>query len=322
MTRHAFCQPIAAELDLFEKEFGAALASDVGLINDVAVHLVMHRGKRLRPILVLLACGLHGAAPRKALTKAVAVELLHTATLVHDDVVDASLLRRGAPTVNGLWSNRISILMGDLLFSRALALLLEGEDLRALRLISEATFRMSRGELLQEEHGTDARLTEENYFRIVSDKTAALLSACCRLGALAAGGDEPQLEAMARFGEHLGVAFQIRDDVLDYVGDEATLGKPIGSDILNNKVTLPLIHALRSAAPEEAEEVLAHLNSGDRGRVEAVLAFVKRHGGLEYADQQADRYLSAARSTLEEYPDTPYKRALMELLEYVGRRRK
>ncbi len=320
MKNCAFCQPIAAELEHFEHLFQAALASDVGLINDVARHLAMHRGKRLRPILVLLTCGLHGAPPERSLSLAVAVELLHTATLVHDDVVDSSLLRRGAPTVNGLWSNRISILMGDLLFCRALSLLVGGEDMRPVRLISEATFRMSRGEMMQEEHGDNYRLMEQNYFRVVADKTAALIAACCQLGALAAGGRERDLQNMAHFGENLGVAFQIRDDVLDYVGDESTLGKPIGSDILNNKVTLPLLHALRSAPSEEAQAIMAHLQSGDRDTVQAVLAFVRRHGGVEYAETQADLYLERARAVLHTYSETPYKHALMELVAYVGRR--
>ncbi len=320
MKRYSFSRPIEAELQLFEREFSSVLASDVSLINDIATHLAAHRGKRLRPMLVLLTCGLHGAPPRAALQAALAIELLHTATLVHDDVVDSSFLRRGAPTVNGLWSNRISILMGDLLFARALALLVEGGDLRALRLLSDAVFRMSRGELLQEEHGSDYQLMERNYFRVVSDKTAALIGACCQLGALVAGGNESHMHTMQQFGENLGIAFQIRDDVLDYVGDQRTLGKPIGSDILNNKLTLPLLHALRSADPETARTMLAYAQSSEQGRVEAVLAFVRDNGGVRYAEQQAEQHLRAALACLAGYESSPYLTALEELVSYVGTR--
>lgn len=322
MEKYAFCRPIEAELKLFEDEFGAVLTSDVSLINDVAVHLAMHRGKRLRPILAFLTCGLHGGAPQAALKPALAVELLHTATLVHDDVVDSSVLRRGAPTVNGLWSNRIAILVGDLLFSRALATLLDGCDLRALRLLSDATFRMSRGELLQEEQGSDYHAMEQNYFRVVSDKTAALLSTCCQLGAMAAGAGDESLRTMEQFGENLGIAFQIRDDILDYAGDQETLGKPIGSDILNNKITLPLLYALRNAEQPVAQEIMAHVQSGEEKRVEMVIAFVRQHGGLAYSTAQAQRYLRQADSCLEAYAPSPYKAALQELLRYVGTREK
>jgi octaprenyl-diphosphate synthase len=322
LEKHAFCRPIEAELQLFEDAFRSVLTSDVSLINDVAVHLAVHRGKRLRPILAFLACGLHGAAPRAALRSALAVELLHTATLVHDDVVDSSLLRRGAPTVNGLWSNRIAILVGDLLFSRALATLLDSGDVRALRLLSDATFRMSRGELLQEEHGRDYRLMGQNYFRVVSDKTAALISACCQLGAMAAGASEVELHTMDQLGENLGIAFQIRDDILDYVGDQETLGKPIGSDILNNKITLPLLYALRDAEPQVAQEVMSQIQSREKKRVEMVIAFVRQHGGLAYCEEQAQSYLRQAESCLEGYGSSPYKAALQELLRYVGTREK
>jgi len=320
LKKYAFCQPIEAELRLFEEEFRSVLASDVSLINDIAMHLAAHRGKRLRPILVFLTCGLHGAPPSVALKPALAIELLHTATLVHDDVVDSSFLRRGAPTVNGLWSNRISILMGDLLFARALALLVDGGDLRALRLLSDATFRMSRGELIQEEHGSDYQLMERTYFRVVSDKTAALISVCCQLGALFAGADDAKLSTMERFGENMGIAFQIRDDILDYVGDEGTLGKPIGSDILNNKITLPLLHALRNADPETAQEMLAHLQSGEEGRVGAVVEFVRQKDGVKYAEEQVERHLRAALACLDGYESSPYLVALRELARYVGTR--
>ncbi len=316
------CFPIESDLIRFEKDFKKVLASDNSLIDSVINHLVTHRGKRLRPILVLLTCGLFDGKPEDAIQPALAVELLHTATLLHDDVVDMSTSRRGAPTVNGIWSNRISVLTGDYLFSKVIKLISELEDRKFLDIICTTTDQMSRGELLQEEHDYHSDLDEELYIRLITQKTASLFSACCQLGALVAGASDQELENMVQFGNALGIAFQIRDDLLDFIGDESTMGKPPGNDIRNQKITLPLLYALKTAEPEAAEEVLAKFENLSDFEVERIIAFCKTMNGLSYTEEKAELYSRKALERIAQYPDSPYLSAIVELVHFVTSRQK
>ena len=316
------CFPIENYLATFEKEFKSVLAANNSLIDSVVTHLVNHRGKRLRPILVLLTCGLYNGNPLNAIKIAIAVELLHTATLLHDDVVDMSTTRRGAPTVNGIWSNRISVLTGDYLFSKVINIISGIENRKYLEIICLTTEQMSRGELLQEEHSFDSDIDEDLYLRLISQKTASLFSACCQLGALSAGVDPATQKSMAQFGESLGIAFQIRDDLLDYIGDEKTMGKPRGSDIRNYKITLPLIYSLKTAEPEISEEILSLFENISDKTVDRILAFCKEMNGISYAEEKAELYSQKALSIIKNLPPSEYLNAIVELVHFVTSRKK
>jgi len=312
------CRPIEKDLEDFEKEFEASLRSEVFLIDKVVRYIVRHRGKRFRPILVLLTSRLAGQWEPRASKAATIVELLHTATLIHDDVVDRSMLRRGAWTVNALWKNKVSVLMGDYLFAQAFQTMLELRSLEVIEVISRAARRMSQGELLQVERSRDFRMEESTYFRLIADKTAALIGASCELGALASHQTAEQRKALRDFGENLGIAFQIRDDLLDYIGLEKTTGKPIGNDLRGNKVTLPLLHAIENSSWVEARRVI-HLvrKSLKKENFDEVVAFVKAKGGITYAMEQAQAFAQKAVETLSLFPDSPYKASLTGLVEFV-----
>lgn len=319
MKIESIAGPVQGPLTDFERAFVEVLSSDVPLANQVVHYISGLKGKRLRPLLVFLASQLHGQVNAAAMRAAVVVELLHTATLVHDDVVDSSDLRRGKPTVNSIWDNRISVLIGDLLFSRTLSALLSLESQAALGIISITANRITEGELMQVEHEHDYSLSEPVYFNLVAKKTAALFSASCELGALAIADDSAARERMKQFGEYLGVAFQIKDDLLDYAGDVVKLGKPVANDIRENKVTLPLIRALAMAPAAEREHITALLEKVDLNEEEihSVVEFVHRHGGLEYAEAIARQYGDAALEILNGYPESGARTSLMTLVRFA-----
>ena len=346
-------EPIKPDLDEFEKEFKNILKSDIFLIDKVVHYIVSHRGKRLRPILVLLTSRLNGTlrprtaslqkygsgavpaslirqeseegagpANHKRLKAAAILELLHTATLVHDDVVDESYRRRGFPTVNSIWKNKISVLMGDYLFSKALLAMLHMGDTKAFDIISKTAERMSQGELLQVERSHDFWMEEAIYFRLIADKTASLLSAACQLGALAGGQTDEEIEAMRDFGEHLGISFQIRDDLLDLLGVEKNTGKPIGNDIRENKITLPLLHALKQADKREAKRIIKLIKDGNgrwhsKGNMREIVGFIEHYGGVAYATKTAEQFSERAIELLGHYQDSPVKTALSNLIRFI-----
>ncbi|MDZ7291812.1 MAG: polyprenyl synthetase family protein [candidate division KSB1 bacterium] len=338
-------EPIKEDLEAFEKEFKAILKSDIFLIDKVVHYLISHRGKRLRPVFVLLVSRLRSSsAPPlpgqnfshvtgakqsssndKRLKAAAILELLHTATLVHDDVVDDSYRRRGFPTINSIWKNKISVLMGDYLFSKSLLAMLHLGDLKTFAIISKTAERMSQGELLQVERSRDYWMEEEIYFRLISDKTAALLSAACQLGALTGGLSDDDIQTLGEFGEKVGIAFQIRDDILDLLGEESRTGKPIGSDIRENKITLPLLYALKQADRREAKAIIRLLQrrSGKRSSqsdYRDIVNFIERHGGVRYAMQTAERLTKEAVALLDPYEDSPYKMSLINLVQFITAR--
>jgi octaprenyl-diphosphate synthase len=311
--------PIQGPLHDFERAFKEILQSDIPLANQVVNYIAALKGKRLRPVLVFLASKLHGEVTDHSMRAAIVVELLHTATLVHDDVVDGSDLRRGKPTVNSVWDNRISVLVGDLLFSRTLNALLGLQSQSALQIISDMANRITEGELMQVEHEHDYQISEAVYFDLVAKKTAALFSASCELGALAVRDDLESRRRMKEFGENLGIAFQIKDDLLDYAGEVAVLGKPVASDIRENKITLPLIHALASSPADESGQIVAVLEKPELGDedIRAVISFVRGAGGLEYAETMARHYCDTAAEILEQYAPSETRDSLMTLVRFA-----
>jgi octaprenyl-diphosphate synthase len=309
-------EPVREYLNRFEIEFISKFQSTVPLADEVVRYLSGKRGKRLRPLLVFLSASLHGDMTLRTMSAAVVVEMFHTATLIHDDVVDESHLRRGVRTVNDIWDNRISILIGDLLFSKTLASIVDLQDNDAVAILASAAERITEGELLQIAYRNTLKLDEGGYFDLIAKKTAALFNVSCQLGAMTVGEKGSALSNMAAFGENYGIAFQIMDDLLDYVGHVETLGKPTGSDLREGKITLPLIYALDHAAEEKRAEVMELLNQGIQSEkhVQQIILFTKDHGGIHYAKAHVQTYTEKALKALDVYPDSPAKRSLIELV--------
>lgn len=314
--------PIKDDVRAFEKVFKNHLKSDIFLVDKVISYLVAHRGKRLRPIMVLLSSRLNGGEPdERRLHAAAIIELLHTATLVHDDVVDDSYQRRGFPSINAIWKNKVSVLTGDYLFSKSLLSMLKMQDFKVFDVISRTAERMSQGELLQMERSSDYKMEEHVYFRLIGDKTASLISAACQLGALSANASDEETAMMAKFGEDIGLAFQIRDDLLDLLGTEKKVGKPIGNDLRENKITLPLLHALRNAEKKDNRKIIRMMKKGaDKKDVRYIIDFIKENGGIRYATEKAASLTADASVLLDYYPDSEYKKVLLQLVEFITSR--
>ncbi len=315
--------PIEDDLSAYEIEFKNLLKSNVFLIDKVVRYIIANKGKRLRPILVILTSRLHDCAKldSKNLKAAAIMELLHTASLVHDDVIDNSHQRRGVPSINSIWKNKVSVLMGDYLFSKSLLAMLSLESLRAFEIISETAERMSQGELLGQERGRDYWMEEEVYYKLIADKTASLLAAACQLGAVSTTKKEEHIVAMRQFGENLGIAFQIRDDLLDILGVEKTTGKPLGNDIRENKITLPLLHALKQAKKKEARRIIRMIKrNANKKEIGEIIHFVESHGGIQYAMGKAQEFSGKALQSLDQYPESPYKVALTKLVTFITSR--
>ncbi|NTW48711.1 MAG: polyprenyl synthetase family protein [Chlorobiales bacterium] len=295
------------------------MVSDVGLLNKVSSYILKQKGKQIRPALVLLAANVAGGINDTTYRAATLVELLHTATLVHDDVVDTADMRRGLPAINALWKNKVAVLMGDYFLSRGLLLALKHGDHLFLTIVSDAVRRMSEGELLQIEKTRKLDIDEATYFRIISDKTASLISTACELGA-ASASDQPEVRRKLRdAGESLGIAFQIQDDILDYLGDTKNTGKPIGGDIKEKKITLPLIYALVRTDERKRDEVIAILKSDKKRALfsKEIIHFVREQGGIEYAEKTARIYADRARQILLEFPQSPSRSAMEHLVDFV-----
>ena len=317
-----FQSVVEDDLKEFSRHFKAAMRVEHGLLNLVLQYFLRQKGKRIRPLLVLLTAKTCGGIRERSYRAAALVELLHTATLVHDDVVDKSEKRRGAFSINALWGNKVAVLLGDYFLSRGLLLALEHDDFDLLRVLSDAVRRMSEGELRQVQRARKMDVDEESYYRIISDKTASLLSACTRCGALSAGADEQSLKAMGEYGEQLGLAFQIRDDLFDFGTQE--VGKPVGADLQKKLVTLPLIHSLEVADSSERKRILKIIRRGKQSKEsrQIILEFVKSTGGLAYAQERMKDHVRAAQSLLEVFPDSEARRAMHALSHYVVSRKK
>jgi len=310
-------KPIKNELLQFSDIFKDSLKSKVPLVDLITRYIMKQKGKRIRPLLVLLSGKINGEVTERTFRGAVLVEMLHTATLVHDDVVDNSDKRRGFPSINAIWKNKVSVLMGDYLLSKGLLISVEGKDFDFLQTITHTVKRISEGELLQIQKTKKLDIDEVTYFKIISDKTASLIGTCCEIGCLSTTENAERISAMKKYGEYLGLAFQIRDDILDFEGVTKLFGKPIGGDIKEKKMTLPLIHALSNVDKSEANKVKKLIKADKKENVAKVIDFVKQNRGLEYAKERATQIAENAKSELKIFPDSPSKESLINLVDFV-----
>jgi octaprenyl-diphosphate synthase len=316
MTFQSMLAPVAEDMRRVDELIAARLESDVPLVRKVAEYLVAAGGKRLRPALLLLACGALGYRGDARFNAAAVIEFIHTATLLHDDVVDESELRRGAPTANAAFGNAAAVLVGDFLYSRAFQMMVELDDMRVMQVLADATNTIAAGEVMQLMGSHDPQVDEARYLEVIRRKTAKLFEAAARVGAVLARSAPPMEAGLARYGTHVGTAFQLIDDVLDYSGDETAIGKQLGDDLAEGKPTLPLIHALRAGNAAEQAVVRQAIVAGGRADFGAVLAAVRRCGSLEYARRAASREAAAASAALEPLPASDFKRSLLELASF------
>lgn len=318
-------QPIVTEMELFEKKFHEAMSTKVALLNRITYYIVNRKGKQMRPMFVFLTAKMvsNGTVNERTYRGASVIELIHTATLVHDDVVDDSYKRRGFFSLNALWKNKIAILVGDYLLSKGLLLSIDNNDFDLLKIISVAVREMSEGELLQIEKARRLDITEEIYYEIIRQKTATLIAACCSLGACSVQPENTELvEKMRKFGELIGMAFQIKDDLFDYTDD--AIGKPTGIDIKEQKMTLPLIYALNNCSDKEKSWVINSVKNHNKNkkRVKEVIQFVKDKNGLTYAEQKMVQFQQEALQLIQDFPESDYKNSLILMVNYVIERKK
>ena len=311
---------VAADMAAVDALIRARLASDVVLINQIAEHIIGGGGKRLRPMLVLLAAQAANYRGDHHVLLAAVVEFIHTATLLHDDVVDESDLRRGRKTANALWGNAASVLVGDFLYSRSFQMMIEADDMRVMRILADTTNRIAEGEVLQLLNIHNPDVDEAAYLRVIERKTAVLFAAATRLGGLLGGVPAPQQDALARYGLNLGFAFQIADDVLDYVSDSATLGKNIGDDLAEGKATLPLIYAIERTDAARAASLRRAIETGGLDSLDNIVAAIRDSGALERARERAQAYADAAIAALSTLPQTAAREALHVLAHYALKR--
>jgi octaprenyl-diphosphate synthase len=314
--------PIRDEMKAFEQKFRQFMKSDVRLLDQIMNYIVRRKGKQLRPMFVFLSAGVCGPISEATYRGAALIELLHTATLVHDDVVDDSNYRRGFFSVNALWKNKIAVLVGDYLLSRGLLLSVDNQDFDLLKIVSTAVRELSEGELLQIEKARRLDIDEEVYYEIIRQKTASLIASCCAVGARSAEADPETVRRMHTFGEKVGIAFQIKDDLFDY-GD-AEVGKPLGIDIKEKKMTLPLIYALNKSSWLEKRRIIniVRNESHKPRKVAEVIAYVKDSGGIEYAHKVMHRYVEEARQLLLTFPESVYRTSLEQLVQFTIERTK
>lgn len=314
--------PIDAEMNAFEQKFRQSMKSNVMLLDQIMNYIVRRKGKQIRPMFVFLTAGVCGAIGEPTYRGAALIELLHTATLVHDDVVDDSNYRRGFFSINALWKNKIAVLVGDYLLSRGLLLSINNQDFELLKIVSNAVREMSEGELLQIEKARRLDITEEIYFEIIRQKTASLISSCCGVGAASVNAPPDMIEKMKQFGEKVGLAFQIKDDLFDF--GEAEIGKPLGIDIKEKKMTLPLIYALKKASWLDKRYIINIVkNQSDKPqKVNEVIAFVRNSGGIAYATQAMQKLVEEAESILNTFPESAYRTSLSGLVQFTIARSK
>ena len=315
-------QPIAGELVAFEERFKASMQSSVPLLDRITHYIVKRKGKQIRPMFVFFSASLCGGITDATYRGAALVELLHTATLVHDDVVDNSYQRRGFFSINALWKNKIAVLVGDFLLSKGLLLSINNGDFDLLKIVSEAVKQMSEGELLQIEKARRLDIDEKIYYEVIRQKTASLIASCCACGAASAGADSVTVEKMRLFGEKVGIAFQIKDDLFDFGTD--VIGKPLGIDIKEKKITLPLIYALNKTSRSEKRRIinLVKNHNEEADKVSEVIDFVRSSGGMDYASRQMEIYQEDAFNILHDLPEHNSRNALQQLVQFTTERKK
>ena len=323
MDLNDIIRPIEKELETFDAHFREAMRSKVAFVDIIVRYVVRQKGKKIRPSLVFLTAKACGEINERTYRGASLVEILHTATLIHDDVVDDADTRRGLASINAVWKNKIAVLMGDYLLAKGLLLSLDNDEFQFLKIISDSVRRMSEGEILQIAKTKLLDMDEETYLKIISDKTASLLSTCCQIGASSVSKDKTVLQNMKEYGENLGMVFQIRDDLLDYIGRKSITGKPVGLDLKEKKLTLPLIHALARAPRSQSRHILRTIKSGTtRKDLDAVVAFAHEYGGIDYAMGKANEYSARAYKTIESLEESPAKTSLINFVSYVLERNK
>ncbi|WP_419699836.1 polyprenyl synthetase family protein [Mucilaginibacter sp. NFX135] len=315
-------KPIAADIDVFEEKFKSSMQSSVPLLDRITHYIVKRKGKQIRPMFVFFAASICGGINESTHRGAALVELLHTASLVHDDVVDNSYQRRGFFSINALWKNKIAVLVGDYLLSKGLLLSIDNGDFQLLRIVSDAVKQMSEGELMQIEKVRRMDIGEPVYYEVIRQKTASLIASCCACGAASAGASDEVVEKMRLFGEKIGIAFQIKDDMFDFGTDD--VGKPLGIDIKEKKVTLPLIYSLANATDSEKKRIinLVKNHNDDPAKITQIVKFVNDTGGLQYAETQMKKYQDEAFKILNTFPDSDSHRGLEQLVRFTTERNK
>jgi len=316
-------KPIEKEMAAFEAYFNKTMRSEIPLLNIILNYILRRKGKQMRPLLVFLTAKLNGNIGESTYVAATFIELLHTASLVHDDVVDDAHERRGALSINALWNSKIAVLVGDYLLSKGMLISVEKSRFDMLEIVSEAVKSMSEGELLQIQKSRKLNLSEDDYFKIILSKTAALLSACTACGARSVSDNQETIQIMKEFGENIGIAFQIRDDLLDYESSGLT-GKAPGNDIKEKKITLPLIYALEQSSYFKRRHILGIVKTKKKSKSEIaeVINFVSEYGGMEYAEAKMNQYRDKALAILDTYPDSDIKNSLKEFVLYTTARKK
>lgn len=325
MDLKALLHPVSDDLLRVNEVIRERLSSKVPLINDIGGHIIHAGGKRLRPAVALLAAGAAGGIGRKAHILAAVIEFIHTATLLHDDVVDRTDLRRGRITANAQWSNSAAVLSGDFLYSRAFQMMVEVGHLDVMQVMADTTNAIAEGEVLQLLNARNPAVDETSYFKVIELKTAVLFRAAAALGALASGARGPAVESLSTYGLELGIAYQLADDVLDFEADPAESGKAIGNDLVEGKPTLPLIHVLRHGDPETVAWLRQLLSSGETGELEKTLSRVRNAiestGAIPYTRALAERYAASAKAAVGGLPESSYKTALLQLAEFAVSRK-
>ena len=317
MTINAIRDFIAADMQAVDEVIRSRLHSDIVLIRQVAEYIIGGGGKRLRPALLILAAGVFGYRGKHHHELAAVVEFIHTATLLHDDVVDESALRRGRPTANSLFGNAASVLVGDFVYSRAFQMMVEVDNMRVLEVLADATNVIAEGEVLQLMNCRNPDIDEQGYLQVIRYKTAKLFEAATRLGAILGNASREAEDAIAIYGVHLGTAFQLIDDVLDYSGDHAVIGKNVGDDLAEGKPTLPLIYAIKYGAPDQAARIRGAIEHGGLDELTAVLDAIRQTGALDYAREQARAESRAACAALAGLPNSQYRDYLLQLADFA-----
>jgi len=316
-------KPFQKEWLEYNRTFRNILASNVQLIDTIIKYVVKNKGKGIRPLLVLMSAKLVGRPSEETYVVASIVELLHTASLVHDDVVDEANIRRGLPSINAMWKNKVAVLMGDYMLSKCLIGAADTGNIRVMQILAESSRRLSKGELLQIEKSRRLNISETEYFEIISDKTAALIGSASELGALSTSKNIDDHEHLKKFGENLGIAFQIKDDLLDYYGHHSIVGKPVGNDFKDKKITLPLIYAFKQSTSKEISVIKRRLKKGVTAKeVKNIISFVEKRGGVEYANSKKEEYAQKAKDCLISYKDSDVKTAMFNFVDYTVRRKK
>ncbi|MEA2030487.1 MAG: polyprenyl synthetase family protein [candidate division Zixibacteria bacterium] len=316
-----YTKPIQSDLDEFNRRLYDYLRGDSPLIASIAQHLIRSKGKRIRPVFLFLSSRAADNFTIHTVDSSLALEFIHTATLLHDDVVDESNIRRGQKTVNSQWTNLISVLMGDYLFAKAFRIMVDVESNDLMKVISRATERVSIGELRQIEETGNYELSEEEYMTIIADKTASLFSTSCEIGPILSNRGKRERHRFAKFGEKIGIAFQIVDDLLDFVGDASVTGKEPGNDVLTGKVTLPLIYSLRKVGKASRKEIVSFMHqNGSPESIDKIYHFIQENGGIEYSYRKANRITESGLEAISSIPDSEYLKCLVNMVQFTTAR--